>query len=115
MWVGAGFGMYRAATRALAIYDRVVDPGYDRPPESPLRSAGPGSALSFSRTGRQGRRFITDVPAPEEIEAVMGTPAVNEPIRVFVGYDAARDRLRTTSRSAKPPRWRSSTPASRRF
>jgi uncharacterized membrane protein len=92
MWVGAGFGMYRAATRALAIYDRVVDPGYDRPPESPLRSAGPGSALSFSRTGRQGRRFITDVPAPEEIEAVMGTPAVNEPIRVFVGYDAARDR-----------------------
>ena len=92
MWVGAGFGMYRAATRALAIYDRVMDPGYDRPPESPLRSAGPGSALSFSRTGRQGRRFITDVPTPEEIEAVMGTPAVNEPIRVFVGYDAARDR-----------------------
>ena len=92
MWVGAGFGLYRAATRALAIYDRVMDPGYDRPPESPLRSAGPGSALSFSRTGRQGRRFITDVPTPEEIESVMGTPAVNEPIRVFVGYDAARDR-----------------------
>ena len=27
MWVGAGFGLYRAATRALAIYDRVMDPG----------------------------------------------------------------------------------------
>jgi uncharacterized membrane protein len=92
LWAGAGFGMYRAAVGALAIYDRVMDPGYDRPPESSLRSAGPGSALSFSRTGRQGRRFITDVPTPEEIESVMGTPAVNEPIRVFVGYDAARAR-----------------------
>ena len=92
LWAGAGFGLYRAATRGLAIYDRVVDPGYDRPPESPMRSAGPGSVLTFARTGRQGRRFITDVPTTDEIERVMGTPAVNEPIRVFVGYDAARDR-----------------------
>jgi uncharacterized membrane protein len=91
LWAAAGFGLYRAATRGLAIYDRVMDPGYDRPPQTPLRSAGPGSDLTFARTGRQGRRFITDVPSTDEIGQIMGSPAVNEPIRIFVGYDAARD------------------------
>jgi uncharacterized membrane protein len=76
--------------RGMALYDRVVDPGYDEPPATPARSGNHGSAVSFSRTGRQGRRFILDVPTTDEIEQVMGTPAVAEPVRVFVGFDAAR-------------------------
>lgn len=76
--------------RGMELYDRVMDPGYDTPPDTPARSAGPGSAISFSRTGRQGRRFILEVPSTDDIAAVMGEPAVAEPVRVFVGYDAAK-------------------------
>lgn len=76
--------------RGMALYDRVVDPGYDEPPPNPARSGSHQSVVSFSRTGRQGRRFILDVPTRDEIDHVMGTPAVTEPVRVFVGFDAAR-------------------------
>lgn len=75
--------------RGMELYDRVVDPGYDRPPTTPARSAGPGSSVTFSRTGRQGRRFILDAPDADAIEAVMGQPCRAEPVRVFVGYDMA--------------------------
>ncbi len=83
--------------RGMELYNRVVDPGYDEPPTSSARSAGPGSITTFARTGRQGRRFLLDVPGPDDIAAVMGVPARAEPVRVFVGYDQARsaeDRVR---------------------
>jgi uncharacterized membrane protein len=90
VWVLGVRAAYRTVTAGLARYDRVVDPGYDRPPRTETRSGGPGSEVPWSRLGRQGRRFITDAPSTSEIEEVMGTPAVAEPIRVFVGFDAAR-------------------------
>ncbi|MCZ7534138.1 MAG: alpha/beta-hydrolase family protein [Acidimicrobiia bacterium] len=80
---------FQYVTSGLARYDRVVDPGYDIPPTVTTRSGGPGSEVPWSRLGRQGRRFITDTPSAGDIESVMGTPAVNEPVRVFVGFDAA--------------------------
>jgi uncharacterized membrane protein len=76
--------------RGMELYDRVMDPGYDTPPATSSRSAGPGSAITFSRTGRQGRRFIMNVPAPDEIAQVMGARSVADPVRVFVGYDMAK-------------------------
>jgi len=76
--------------RGMELYDRVMDPGYERAPVTPARSSGPGSAVTFARTGRQGRRFILNVPTTDDIESVMGAPAVAEPIRVFVGYDMAK-------------------------
>ncbi len=76
--------------RGMALYDRVVDPGYDEPPTTGARSGTHESGVSFSRTGRQGRRFILDVATTDDIEQVMGIPAVAEPVRVFVGYDSAR-------------------------
>src|SRR5690606_8256202 len=44
--------------RGMELYDRVLDPGYDHAPMVPERSAGPGSVVTFARTGRQGRRFV---------------------------------------------------------
>lgn len=74
----------------LKRYDRMLDPGYDTPPALPERSGSGGSAIPWSRLGRQGRRFITDTPTVEDIEAVMGVGAAATPIRVFVGFDSAR-------------------------
>jgi uncharacterized membrane protein len=76
--------------RGMELYDRVMDPGYDIPPTTAARSAGPGSAITFSRTGRQGRRFILNVPTADDVMRVMGAPAIAEPVRVFVGYDMAK-------------------------
>ncbi len=76
--------------KGLARYDRVLDPGYDIPPSSTTRSGSSRSIVPWSRLGRQGRRFITNTPSRDDIANVMGVPAVSDPIRVFVGFDAAR-------------------------
>ncbi len=99
-WLGRGIsvGAWYGITKALAdsfvsglrIYDRVVDAGFDRAPSSPLRSSGEGSPIPFARLGRQGRRFVLNAPDADEISAVTGEPSPTEPIRVFVGYSAAR-------------------------
>lgn len=97
IWAGVLTAFADTFLKGMALYDRVVDPGYDRAPTEPTRSTGPGSPLTFSRTGRHGRRFVLDVAGPDEIESVMGRPAVAAPVRVFVGYDSARsaeDRVR---------------------
>jgi len=90
IWALGVRAAYGIVIGGLARYDRVVDPGFDRPPESPNRSGSPDSHIPWSRLGRQGRRFITNTPTADDIEAVMGEPAVAEPVRVFVGYDSAR-------------------------
>ncbi len=89
-WGSIGIAFADTFLKGMALYDRVVDPGYDRAPTADTRSAGPSSALAFSRSGRHGRRFVLDVPDTVAIEAVTGRAAVCEPVRVFVGYDAAR-------------------------
>jgi uncharacterized membrane protein len=76
--------------RGMELYDRVMDPGYDTPPETSACSSGPGSPITFSRTGRQGRRFVLNVPTTVDIESVMGRRAAAEPVRVFIGYDMAK-------------------------
>ncbi len=90
-WGAVGAAFADTFVRGMALYDRVVDPGYDRPPETARRSGGPGSCVEFARTGRQGRRFIGNVPSVDDIAAVMDQPAVAEPIRIFVGYDSGGD------------------------
>jgi len=74
----------------LRTYDRVVDTGFDRAPRNPLRTSGPGSPIAFARLGREGRRFVLNVPEADEITTVVGTEATADPVRVFIGYSAAR-------------------------
>ncbi|MCC5954424.1 MAG: alpha/beta-hydrolase family protein [Acidimicrobiia bacterium] len=91
LWVGSVRTFSHTFVNGLRMYDRVVDPGYDRPPSVPVRTAGPGSILGFARAGREGRRFVLDAPTPQDIERVMGRPAVAEPVRVYVGYANTKD------------------------
>lgn len=89
-WYGIGKALADSFVSGLRVYDRVVDAGFDRAPTSSMRSSGEGSPIPFARLGRQGRRFVLNAPVPDEITAVMGEPSRCEPIRVFVGYSAAR-------------------------
>jgi uncharacterized membrane protein len=89
-WFGIGKVLADTFVSGLRVYDRVVDAGFDRAPSTPLRSSGDGSPVPFARLGREGRRFVLNAPYPDEIGEVMGRPGAREPIRVFVGYAAAR-------------------------
>jgi uncharacterized membrane protein len=55
----------------------------------PLVSGGPGSAVAWETLSRQGRRNVANVVTGDQIERVMGEPALAEPIRVFVGLESA--------------------------
>lgn len=88
-WAGIGAAFADTFVKGMALYNRVLDPGYDIPPTLPTSSAGPGSALSFARTGREGRRFVLDRPSAADIAEIMGTAAIAEPVRIYVGFDHA--------------------------
>lgn len=67
-------------------------------PTSPLRSGGPGSLVSWSSLGHQGRIFVGDAPTTQQLSAFNGAPAV-EPIRAYAGLNSA-DGIRATAELA---------------
>jgi uncharacterized membrane protein len=64
-------------------------------PDSPLRSGGPGSLVSWESLGRQGRIFVAAGPTVAELTEFSGKPAT-EPIRVYAGLHSA-DGIRATA------------------
>lgn len=88
--LGAGmYAGYEYAVRRVEQGGAAVEPAYDKPPISSMVSGGPGSVVPFDTLSREGRRFVNMVLTREEIQTVMGVPAVADPIRVFVGLDTA--------------------------
>ena len=88
--LGAGLVTgYEYLIRQVEQGGAAVEPAYEVPPTSASVSGGPGSAVSFDSLSREGRRFVNMALTREEIESVMGVPAVTEPARVFVGLAAA--------------------------
>jgi len=66
-----------------------IEPSFKNPPDSPYVSGGSESLVSWRSMGREGRRHVLTVLSRQDIESVMGTPAVADPIRVFVGLESA--------------------------
>ena len=90
--LGAGvYAGYEYAVRRVEQGGAAVEPAYGKPPTSSLVSGGPGSLVPFDTLSREGRRFVNMVLTRDEIQTVMGAPAVAEPIRVFVGLDTAAE------------------------
>ena len=91
--ISAGaFAAKTAAGRFLAALDAAADqmePGYTEPPLSPLLSSGPGSVVGYEGLSAPGRRFVTEAVSSERIKAVMDATSAIDPIRVYVGIDAA--------------------------
>jgi uncharacterized membrane protein len=65
------------------------EPAVDVAPLETTSSGGPDSLVPFSTLARMGRRFVWTVRRPDEIERVIGRPATNHPIRVYVGLTTA--------------------------
>jgi len=68
---------------------RVIDPGFVDPPTSGLVSTGPGSLVTASDVGREGARYVGTSTAACDVKFVTGRKQTVEPIRVFIGLDAA--------------------------
>ena len=77
--------------RAVSNADTVNARGLrDAPPESPLRSGGPGSAESWASLGHAGRTFVSSGPSRDEIAEVTDGGSA-DPIRVYAGLTRERD------------------------
>ena len=88
---GGMYAGYEYAVRRVEQGGAAVEPAYDTAAQSLMVSGGPQSAVPFDTLSREGRRFVNMVLTREEIEDVMGEPAVADPIRVFVGLDSAAE------------------------
>lgn len=88
VWAAGVAGLYSAGVAYVARTNEKVEPAYSAPPEHRYASGGPASISPFDELGLQGRRFATDVVTPEQIESVMGEPAIAHPIRAFVGVNS---------------------------
>jgi uncharacterized membrane protein len=83
------YGMLRRVDRRIERGAEEIEAAYPIPPTSPLVSGGPGSGVAWDTLSRQGRRNVATAVTPDEIERVMGEPALAEPIRVYVGLESA--------------------------
>ena len=67
-------------------------------PDTPMRSGGPESLVSWESLGHQGRIFISGGPSTDELTAFNGRPAT-EPIRAYAGLNSA-DGIKATAQLA---------------
>jgi uncharacterized membrane protein len=82
-------GFVTGADRIFAVRDTTTAEGVE-PTDSPIRSGGPGSMISWDGLGRQGRSFVSGGPTVEELTAFSGRPA-KEPLRAYAGMATASD------------------------
>ncbi|MFA5884302.1 MAG: alpha/beta-hydrolase family protein [Acidimicrobiia bacterium] len=64
---------------------------FDIPPPNPLLSGSHESLVDFATLSKQGRRFVWTITTTDQIEAVLGEPAVRQPIRAYAGLESAPD------------------------
>jgi uncharacterized membrane protein len=77
-----------AADAAFALSNDDNKPGVENP-ESVYRSGGPNSVVSWESIGREGRQFIWQGRTAAQIAEVTGDPEAAEPVRAFIGLEAA--------------------------
>lgn len=80
-------GALRMVDRSYQALDDLAGDGL-APPASALRSGSAESLVSWGDLGRQGRVFVSSAPSIGDLAAFRGD-AVREPIRLYVGLEAA--------------------------
>ena len=61
----------------------------DAAPSTPLRSGGPGSLVTWSSLGHQGRVFVGNGPSVADLTKFNG-PGATEPIRAYAGLNSVK-------------------------
>ncbi|GAB3239692.1 alpha/beta hydrolase [Mycolicibacterium hippocampi] len=92
------FAMNTINSTFAAVNDE-TDPDFAGP-DTPLRSGGPESLVSWESLGHQGRIFIAGGPTVEQLSEFNGRPAV-EPIRAYAGLHSADGIKETAALAAR--------------
>ena len=97
LW-GAGVAtLYAAVVTRLSQHNAKVETNFSTPPSNEYVSGGPNSISPFEQLGLQGRRFVTEVVPPAEIDEALGESGAKHPIRVYIGVES--EPLYATGRS----------------
>ncbi|NUR91741.1 MAG: hypothetical protein HOY71_47345 [Nonomuraea sp.] len=80
-------GFVSAMSDVSSVTNGTTAPGVARPISAKV-SGGPGSLVSWTSLGREGRSFTGEAATPAELQAFSGRPA-RQPIRVYVGLDSS--------------------------
>lgn len=97
LW-GAGAAMvYGALVTRLSRHNATTEANFSTPPGNAYVSGGPNSISPFEELGLQGRRFVSEVVPPDEVDQALGEPGAEHPIRVYVGVES--EPLYATGRS----------------
>ncbi|MCX2934774.1 alpha/beta-hydrolase family protein [Mycobacterium sp. CVI_P3] len=81
-------GAMSAMNSTFASVNDEMDPN-NPAPTTPQRSGGPGSLVTWSSLGHQGRVFVAGGPTVEQLTEFNGEPAI-EPIRAYAGKNSAK-------------------------
>lgn len=68
---------------------RELDPGFAMEPSDPAVSGSAASLVAVTELGREGARFVGSKTSSADAEYVTGSPWNADPVRVFIGVDAA--------------------------
>jgi uncharacterized membrane protein len=90
-------GAMSVMNRTFSNVNDELDPKHPAP-TSALRSGGPGSQVSWSSLGHQGRIFVGNGPTVAQLSEFNKAPAT-EPIRAYAGVNSANG-IRATARLA---------------
>jgi uncharacterized membrane protein len=80
----AGLGFYSSR---VEVQERILEAAYAAVPNRRGVTGGPTSGYEFTDLGREGRRFVSQAHTADELETVLGTPAV-APVRAWLPYSA---------------------------
>jgi uncharacterized membrane protein len=89
----------RTMNSTFAAVNNEMDPA-TAAPQTPLRSGGPQSLVSWESLGHQGRIFVEGGPTIAQLTAFNGAPAT-EPIRAYAGLNSAHGITATAEMAAR--------------
>ncbi len=97
LWGAGAATLYAAVVTRLSQHNSKVEANFSVPPSNGFVSGGPNSISPFEEMGLQGRRFVTEVVPPDQIDETLGESGAKHPIRVYIGVES--EPLYATGRS----------------
>lgn len=97
LWGAGAATLYTLVVTRLSRHNSKVEKNFSVPPSNEYVSGGPNSISPFGELGLQGRRFVTEVIPPDEIDQTLGESGADHPVRVYIGVES--EPLYATGRS----------------
>lgn len=96
-WAAGAATLYGFIVSRLSRLNGQVEVNFSSPPSNEFVSGGPNSISPFEELGLQGRRFVTEVVPPSQIDETLGESGAVHPVRVYIGVES--EPLYATGRS----------------